>query len=188
MLRDLLTLACLFALLQVPEVRAEQPPLETPVTRHVVTGLFSPERIADLRALCAELPEIELVSIDFERAEASFAYDPARAFPDARTPEQLVERLDNLLRNASRHTFGARPARTTSWEELRRVEIPVRGLDCKGCCLGAYDAIYRLEGVEAATASFRDGLVTAWIEPARIGRAELEAALKQRGVTFPGSP
>ena len=67
-------------------------------------------------------------------------------------------------------------------EKLTLVEIPVVGLDCKACCLGAYEAIYRLEGVEQATASFKDGLVTAWIDASKTDRAQLETALKQRGV------
>ena len=64
------------------------------------------------------------------------------------------------------------------------VEIPVVGLDCKACCLAAYEAIYKLEGVERATASFKDGLVTAWIDSEKTDRTKLEAALKQRNVTL----
>jgi hypothetical protein len=36
--------------------------------------------------------------------------------------------------------------------------------------------------VERATASFREGLVTALIDPDKIDRAKLEAALVKRGV------
>ena len=64
------------------------------------------------------------------------------------------------------------------------IEISVAGLDCKACCLAAYEAIYRLEGVEMATASFHEGRVTALTDPEKTDRARLEAALKQRGVTL----
>lgn len=40
----------------------------------------------------------------------------------------------------------------------------------------------RLEGVEQATASFKNGLVTAWIDASKTDRAKLEMELKQRGV------
>jgi hypothetical protein len=47
-----------------------------------------------------------------------------------------------------------------------------------------YEAIYRMEGVEQATADFKKGLVTAWIDPAKVDPAKLEAALRSRGVTL----
>ncbi len=149
--------------------------------KHQITGLFSTEREADLRETFKELPEFKLVGIDFKNAEASFEYDPANVFPNAK-PEQVIERFDNLLRQASRHTFGIKPLRSLPKDKLTLIEIPVVGLDCKGCCLGAYDAIYKLPGVEMATASFKLGRVTALINPEKIDRVELETALKQRGV------
>lgn len=151
--------------------------------KHQITGLFSRDREQDLRNVMQTIPEIKLVSIDFKIAEVTFEYDPATVFPNA-TPEQIVERFNNLLGSASRQTFGVKPLCTTPRDKMKLIEIPVAGLDCKGCCLGAYDAIYRIEGVEQATASFKDGLVTAWLHPDRIDRAALEEALKQRGVTL----
>jgi copper chaperone CopZ len=62
----------------------------------------------------------------------------------------------------------------------------VLGLDCKACALAAYESIAKIDGVEQATASFRDGLVTARIDPARTSRAALEEILKKRGVTLKG--
>ncbi|MFM9961281.1 MAG: heavy metal-associated domain-containing protein [Planctomycetaceae bacterium] len=159
---------------------AEDKPKAEPI-KHQITGLFSTEREADLRETFKELPEFKLVSIDFKNAEASFEYDPAKVFPNAK-PEQIIERFDNLLREATRHTFGIKPLRSLPKDKLTLIEIPVVGLDCKGCCLGAYDAIYRLPGVEMATASFKLGRVTALVNPEKIDRVELETALKQRGV------
>ena len=152
-----------------------------PPIKHQITGLFSADREQDLREAFKALPEIKLISIDLKTAEASVEYDAAKAFPGAK-PEQIVEQFDNRLRNASRHTFGVKPLRTIDVEKLKLVEIPVAGLDCKACCLGAYEAIYRLPGVEVATASFKVGLVTALIDPEKVDRPTLEAALKQRGV------
>src|SRR5437868_5830341 len=100
--------------------------------KHQVTGLFMKEREQDLREAVEKIPEVKLVSIDFQNAEATFEYDPAKAFPGAK-PEQVVQRLDNLLKSASNHTFGVKPLRSMPLEQLRLVEIPVAGLDCKAC-------------------------------------------------------
>ena len=160
------------------------PAARTP-TKHQITGLFLPEREQDLKDLfekqADKFPHIKLVSIDFANGEASFDYDPARAFPGAK-PEQIVERFDNLLRNATRHTFGVKPLRTIDNEKLKRVEIPIVGLDCKACSLAVYEMVYKLKGVELATASFKEGKVTALINPEQIDQAEIEMTLKQRGV------
>lgn len=157
-------------------------PLESPPPiKHQITGLFAPDREKDLQQVFEELPEFKLVRVDFANAEASLEYDAAKVFPGAK-PEQIVERLDNLVRGASNHTFGVKPLRSVEKESLKLIEIPVAGLDCKACSLAAYEAIYRLKGVETATASFKEGRVTALINPEQIDRVELEMALKQRGV------
>jgi hypothetical protein len=165
-------------------LRADEPaPPTAPVVRvrHQVTGLFSTDREKDLREVFEKLNDIKLVAIDFENAEATVDYDPGKVFPGAK-PEQIIERFDNLLKGASNHTFGLKALRSVDKEKLKRIEIPIAGLDCKACCLGAYEAVYRLKGVETATASFKEGKVTALIHPELIDRVELETALKQRGV------
>ncbi len=149
--------------------------------KHQVTGLFSHDREADLRETFKRMPEIELVAIDYKNAEVSVRYDVGKVFQNG-TPAQIVERFDSMVRQASVHTFGIKPLRTMPLDKLELVEIPVVGLDCKGCCLGAYEAIYRVPGVEQATASFKIGLVTALIDPTHTNRAALQEALKQRGV------
>lgn len=166
-----------------PFAIADDKPVETRLIKHQITGLFLPDREKDLRAVFAKLPDIKLVSIDFKNAEASFEYDAAKVFPGAK-PEQIVERFDNLLRNATKHTFGVKPLRMIEREKLQLLEIPVAGLDCKACSLAAYEAVYKIDGVEQATASFQEGLVTAWIDPRKTGVAALEEALKQKGVTL----
>jgi len=149
--------------------------------KHQITGLFSTEREADLREAFETIPNIKLVAIDFANAEATLEYVPATIFRNVK-PHERIGRLDNLLKTASHHTFGVKPLRSVPREKLERIEIAVAGLDCKACCLAAYEAIFRLNGVETATASFREGRVTALIDPSKTNRIRLEAALKQRGV------
>ncbi len=154
-----------------------------PVT-HRVTGLFSADRQDDLREVIKNhLPEVKLVSIDDQTSEVVFIYDADKLF-NSPQPEQIAERFDNLLRTHSQGTFGIRPVCTIPKDKLKRIEISVVGLDCKGCCLAAYEAIYKIEGVEQATASFKEGLVTALINPELVDRAALEEALKKKGVTL----
>jgi copper chaperone CopZ len=158
-------------------------PLSAQPVKHQITGLFSTDREADLRAALEKIPDVRLVGIDFPNAEATLDYDAAKAFPNAK-PDQIIQRLDGMLKAASNHTFGVKALRTVPREKLKLIEIPVAGLDCKACCLAAYEAVYRLDGVEIATASFREGRVAVWIDPEKTDRAKLEAALKQRGVTL----
>ena len=170
-------LLCLFA---ATVASAAEP---QPVT-HRVTGLFSSDRLDDLREVIkTHLPEVKLVSIDDKTSEAVFIYDADKLFNSPK-PEQIVERFDNLLRTHSQGTFGIRPVCSIPRDKLKWIEIPVVGLDCKGCCLGAYEAIYKIEGVEQATASFKDGLVTALTNPELVNRAALEEALKKKGVAL----
>ncbi len=156
-------------------------PARADTIKHQVTGLFSTEREQDLREVVQTMPQVKLVSIDFANAEATFEYDPAKLFPGAK-PEERMQRFDNLLSSASHRTFGVKPLRSVPLDKLQLIEIPVAGLDCKACSLAAYEAVYKLDGVERATASFREGRVTALIDPAKIDRARLEEALKKRGV------
>ena len=130
---------------------------------------FRWRREADLREAFAKIPDVKLIGIDFKNAEVVLEYDPAKLLPKAK-PEQMLQKLDTLLKNASNHTFGIKPLRTTPLEKLTLITIPVAGLDCKACCLAAYESVYKLEGVERATASFRERQVTALIDPAKTNR------------------
>ena len=175
-------LSALFLALLATSSPADEPPVTAARgVKHQVTGLFSRERAEDLREVFAKLPQFKLIEIDFDKAEITVDYDAEKAFAGA-TPEQLIERFDNLVRQASNHTFGIKPLCTVPNDQLTAVEIGIVGLDCKACCLGAYEAVYRLPGVERATASFKEGRVTAMIDPQKTNRPELETALKQRGV------
>jgi copper chaperone CopZ len=162
---------------------AEEKPTEPQTAKFRVLGLFLPERETDFKETLKQIPEVALTSVDYATAEATFQFDAAKAFPGAK-PEQIVERLDERVRNASRSTFGIRALSGIPRDKQKLIEIPVVGLDCKACSLAAYEAINRLEGVEQATASFKAGLVTAWIVPEKIDQGAIEAALKARGVTL----
>ena len=169
--------------LAIPCVADELPEPNTEVKVRV-TGLFSPERIPDLHGATLRNPELKLVDVDYPTSVVTFKYASESEMFRGAKPEQVIERLHNLLGNSSRYTFGARELCPLPRDKLTFLEIPVAGLDCKACCLGAYDAVYRLEGVEQATASFRDGLVTAWIDATKTDRVKLEKALQDRGVTL----
>jgi len=158
-------------------------PAEAQPVKHRITGLFSREREADLREVVKKMGDVSIVEIDFDRAEVTFSYDAAKLFPKTKEKD-LLERFDNLLRSSSASTFGAKPLCITPQDKLTRVEIGVLGLDCKACALSAYESIFKIDGVEQATASFKEGRVTALIDPAKTNRAALEEALKKRNVTL----
>ena len=181
-----LRLCVTFLLLSAAAAAADKPAKPERFTYRIL-GLFSPDREKDLRKAFDDLPDFKLVAIDFEGAEITVEFDPAKAFPGAK-PAEVVERFDQKLRQASRHTFGAKPRRAVPKEKLEQVVIPVAGLDCKACCLAAYEIVARIDGVEQATASFKDGRVTARIDPSKTDRAELEMALRKRGVKVGGKP
>lgn len=148
---------------------------------HRITGLFAPSREADLRGVIGQMPGIKLTAIDFDRAEATFSYDPAVVFKGTK-PDEIVKRIDEKIRAASHSTFGVQPVITTPREQFTRIEIPVIGLDCAACCLAAYEAICKIDGVAQATVSFKEGRITALIDPAKTSRAALEAALEKKQV------
>jgi copper chaperone CopZ len=128
------------------------------------------------------LSEVTIVSIDFDSSEVTFSYDPAKLFPKMKEKDWL-ERFDQLLKQNSKHTFGAKPLSTVPKDKLTRVEIAVAGNACKGCDLSAYEILAKVDGVEQATASFKDGKLTALIDPARTNRDALVDLLKKRQVT-----
>ena len=75
------------------------------------------------------------VHFDFDHAEATFICDPAKVFPRAK-PDKIPSLFDKLLGDASNHTFGVEPLIAIPKDQLKRIEIPALGLDCKGCSPG----------------------------------------------------
>lgn len=146
-------------------------------------GVFSPDREKDLRKITDEWADIKLDSIDFKYGEAVFVFDAEKLFPKAK-PDAITTNLDNKLRTASNGTFGIKPLSNVAKEKLVKIEIAVVGLDCKACSFAAYNIIAGIDGVEQATSSFKDGLITALIDPDKIQKAVLEETLKKRNVTL----
>lgn len=157
------------------------PPLPEGPYTYCVLGLFSKDREADLRAAFEQMPEFKLSKVDFDYAEITVAFAPAKLYPGQKA-ERVTELVNDRLRQASNHTFGVKAKSTVARDKLQRVEIPAGGLDCKACCLAAYEIVAGVDGVEQATASFKEGKVTALIDPARTDRAKVEDALRKRGV------
>ncbi len=181
-MRGKITLFALCLLLPVESVSASNP--LPPSFEYRITGLFCPEREEDLREAVSKLPGVELISIDYKNAAATFSFDPFKLFPKM-APISPVANFDKLLKSASQSTFGVKALPGKEKEGWKLIEIPVLGLDCLGCSLAAYEAIAKIDGVEQATVSFKEGWVRALIDPAKTDRAALETALKKAQVQLP---
>ncbi|MGZ0163683.1 MAG: DUF1592 domain-containing protein [Planctomycetales bacterium] len=149
-----------------------------------VIGLFMPERVDAFRKVMTEVPETFLESVDYKSAEAVLRYAPdCDLFRNAK-PDQIIERLNNRVRQLSTGLFSVKILGAVSNDKLSRVEIAIKGLDCKACSLAVHDILVRVEGVEHATASFRDGMAVVWFDPARTNVDGLKKALTDRRVTL----
>ncbi|MDA0807310.1 MAG: DUF1592 domain-containing protein [Planctomycetota bacterium] len=153
-----------------------------------VIGLFMPERVDAFRELMASIPEVFLEAIDYESAEATLRYAPdCDLFRNAK-PDQIIERLNNRVRQLSNGLFSMNAVGAVSNDKLSRVEIAIKGLDCKACSLAVHDILVRIEGVEHATASFRDGKAVVWFDPARANVEGFKKSLTDRRVTLGKTP
>lgn len=148
---------------------AADDPWPTVVMR--VVGLCYPERVAELKAELAERGEVRVVGVDYERGEATFAYDPKRTKPD------------DLKHLGGQRGFQIRPRSEIPVDRLAKIDIPVAGLDCKGCALGTANIVNRIEGVYHATVDYRRGVVSLRIDPARTTREALIDVLRKGNVT-----
>jgi hypothetical protein len=159
-------------------------------SKHRIIGLSDPDREKDLRDVVKTMPEVELVSLDINTTEAAFKYDVAKLLTNYNpkkppAADAVTKRLDDLLKNASHNTFSLKTLSTVPADKLKKEEIPVGVLDCKGCRYGAYLAVAKIEGVERATVSSEKALLTAWIDSAKTNRAALEDALKKAHIDQP---
>ncbi len=146
-------------------------------------GLSEPSREQDLREQVKTIPGVELVSLNFATTEAVFRYELSALFPTINpkkppTEADITQKLDGLLKTASRGTFTLKPPATLLEDKLQKIDLQVGLLDCKACRYGAYLTIAKLDGVEHATVS-ESSLVTAWIDPAKTSREALIEALKK---------
>lgn len=167
----------LICLLGVSTVRAE----ENERTLRVL-GLFQPDQADAFRVAVAELEDLDLVELDYERGEATLR--SAGRFKAGGDPEKQLAALSLQLRIATRGVFELVPTVATPREKLKEVVIPIAGLDCKGCSYGAYLAVHKLEGVARATADFGEGHVTAWLDPKVTTVTALELELTKKRITM----
>ena len=86
------------------------------------------------------------------------------------------------MRQLSNHTLGLKSQGDIPLGKLKHLEIPVEGLDCMACSMALYEIVSRIEGVEQARASFKDGRVDVWIDPDKTDLAILKETLEKRGV------
>ena len=186
--KDVLALVLFVTFVPFLSARSLQAAEET--SKHRIFGLFQPDRQEDLKELVKTLPDLQLVSVDFDNAEATFKYDVAKLIQNhdpkkPPTPEAISKRINDLLNNTSHGTFSLNLTAPAPKDKLKSEEIPIGILDCKGCRYGAYLAVAKAEGVDHATVLPEKAFVTVWIDPAKTNRAALEATLKKAGVEMP---
>ncbi|MCB1078022.1 MAG: hypothetical protein KDM64_09365, partial [Verrucomicrobiae bacterium] len=97
------------------------------------------------------------------------------------------EQLDKLIGQASTRTFSLTESKDVPEAQLAKHEIRVGLLDCKGCRYGVYAAVAKLDGFVRAAVSSESGLLTVWVDSAKLDREALMAALKKAKVEFPES-
>jgi hypothetical protein len=152
-------------------------------SEHSIIGLFSPDREKDLRDMMANLPDIQLVGVDFENARATFRYDVPSLFPNqnakaAPTPAEIEQRLNKLLTEASTGTFSVKLSQALPREKLTKIEMDIGICKCKGCRYAVYLMIMRAPGVEQVWVD-ENNHITAWFDPAKTDRSAIEQALKK---------
>ncbi|MCA9062651.1 MAG: DUF1592 domain-containing protein, partial [Planctomycetaceae bacterium] len=150
-----------------------------------VMGLFFPERVDAFRMLLRQFPDVRLRSVDYDTAQATIQYaSNADHFRNA-SHEQVMQRLNDRIRQQSRGLFSVAHPGKLPHEVLEKIEISISGLDCDACSLAVHDILTRQQGVVHATASFADRVAIAWIDPKATSREELEQALKKSNVAIP---
>ena len=184
----LMILMALIGLFAGATLRAE----EQSTTVRII-GISDPGRVEDFRTALKSVPELQLVSVDGEKASAVLRYEISAIItkpkpkPADLAPEKILEQLNNLVGKASVHTFSVTAPTGVAEDKLVKVEFKVGILDCKGCRYGAYIVIAKLDGVERATVNSTNRTLTAWIDPAKTNKDALEAALKKARVELPES-
>jgi len=181
-----LTLLAALLLVGTAAAQDKKPASKPERITYRVTGLFDKSRETALREAFTELTDFKLIGIDFAEAEVTLEFDPAKLYPGQK-PERVTELVSDKVRSATHSTFAIKPRRTVPRDKLQSVMIPASGCDCKACCLAAYEAVANVDGVYQATASFKDGGVTALFDPTKTDRAKLEDALRKKGVDL-GKP
>jgi copper chaperone CopZ len=174
-IHSLLSLMLIMAMMTCARAANDKPPQPETIA-HRIGGLSSPDRVDDLRRVMADVEGVKLLSVSFDLAEATFSYDPKKV---------SSERLNQMLGAAA---LGIKPPMKVAREKLVAVTVEVIGLDCKGCSLGACNVVSKVDGVEQATANFKEGKVMVLIDPARTSKTAVADALKKAGVELKAAP
>jgi hypothetical protein len=169
--------------------RGDEKPVEPLRVTYRIRGLFCPEREQELRTLCAdELPHIKVLEVDSLRGEATFEFDPVVALgPNAKaaTAEKVLSLFNEKVKGASQRKYPRYP----SWEsvftavpssppdKLQHVEIPIEGLDCQACSLAFHERLVKLDGIEHAQVSFREGRAIALVNPSKFNELAVREKL-----------
>jgi copper chaperone CopZ len=138
-----------------------------------LVGLYCESREDDLRQTVQKGSGIRVKSVSFRTGEATLSFQGRAPGP---------EQLDKILRPAY---FRVKGVVGVEASRLKRVEIGVVGMDCKGCSLAVYDVLVKIEGVEHAIVDFREGRVTALIDPSKTSRDALVQLLKKHRLLAP---
>lgn len=155
---------------------AKPPEVKGPQTRTVrILGLCTPEREKDLRESVEKHPNVKLDSINFAKSEATFSYDTK------------VFGHDSLQHVIGSKGFGVKTTPRPPDDKLVTLEIPIQILDCAACCLGTYNSISKIDGLEQATVD-RKGKVVAIIDPSKTNREALVKAMRNAGAEVAKSP
>ena len=159
-------------------------------SRYGIRGLSAPEREPDLREAIKGIPGVQLVDLDLDKAEVTLQYDLSVLFPTYNPkkpvkPEDIEKSLDGKLRTATQGSFSLRPLCTIPQDQLQRLSIKISIPDCKGCRLGTYNSIVKLDGVELVHLSGDFSEVIALIDPMKTNRETLIEAMKKSRVEFP---
>lgn len=165
-----------------PAMAAEQ------TVEYAVRGLFQPDRKNVLSSATKTMQNCRLVEVSYEKATASFVYDDeAQGFKKAK-PEQVLQQIDNQVRNLTNHTFSIMPRSILGEDKVQRIDFTVEGLDCLGCSYGLYSTVEKLQGVERAYASFHEGRLTVFVDPTKTNREALAEVLKKREIKVVENP
>lgn len=178
MKRQLLAIAIVLAI--GTGVRGEE------ITRPMF-GMFSVERQDDLRQVLKAIPELELGKIDFETGQVTLKYDLTKLISNANPKkpprdEQIEQRINDLLNREARGTFRLLPPAKVDFGKLQKLELKVGIHDCKACRYGVYLIVAKMEGVERATVTPKDLILTVWIDGTKVDREQIVAALKKQNV------
>ncbi len=155
-----------------------------------ILGLGTPDRQDELREALKAVPEVQLASLDYDKAQVTLRYDVTTLFPGFNpkkppTAEAIDQRLDERVRGASQGSFSVKPLSAVPREQLQKVEIKILIPDCKGCRLGTYYSIAKIDGVEQVNVIKEPSQVTALIDAMKTNREALVEALKKARVGFP---